>query len=154
MNDLERAEKEVISKPAKFMVFIQVVMTVCLVVAILVTLSPYISVVVFAVKFIVMAIITIATGFLILLSENFRKLWGKVIDHKDVTANFVNLGYIFYGIALGLAIITLLYFIFNKKLTNKKGHYIFSAIVIVLVIAGMIANHFVIKSIPPVSELV
>jgi hypothetical protein len=123
------------TKGEKLMFFFQVLMGISFLLGLFVTISPYIKILFFIAGFLVLGFITLASGFLLLIWDDFRLLWKKLLNSdQNVAETFFNSGYYLYALSIGFSVIIILYFLLSKKVTNKKHKIIFPNIAGVLVI--------------------
>lgn len=146
MNDLERAEqleKAPLTKVGKLMVFVQVFATISLVIGFFTTIAPLIQMIIIVIGFIVILIVTLISIGLIWISEGFRAFVVKLIDGVDLIPSIMKIGIYSYSIAIFLGLVSFLYFVINPKIRIRKGHYLYSIIIIVAAIALLLIHVFV-----------
>lgn len=152
MNKNQKKKKELVfieekrlTAAGKFMTFLQVIATLLLLVGLFTTLYyPLHDIRVFIKGAILLMSALISLGFLF-YSEGYRSLWKDFETHETFDPIILTSGYYFYGIALILALLTLLYFKTSKKNQGKKGHIIYSIFMIVLIIILIVAHNMVEK---------
>lgn len=146
MNDLERAEQPSISKFVAFMVFLQVISGAFLLMGIFNSLLPVWSN--FLILMIVLFVIftSLLSIFTVWLSAGYRAFVGGAFSHTQDILKYLYIGYYFYYVAAALSFITLIFFIFNKKLYNKNTHRVASFVMLVITILMYLVHKFVVKA--------
>jgi len=148
MNEHNNIPQE--SKGEKFMSFLQVLTGISFMIGTFITLSPYLKVLYNVVKFIILVIITVGTGFLILIWDKFRAYWKSFLNNlDDVSESFFNNGIYFFLASIGLAAVVVIFFLISKKVYKKGQKIIFPIVIAVLSIIGIIVHGVISKSFYP-----
>lgn len=131
-------DKPIKTSTTKLMLFFNFIAILLLVVGFFSIAIP----VAYGIYILLLILITIVTFFLLLLNERFRSLYA-LQPNMELVFLLGNIGFIGAGI---LSLSTLMYFIFYKKNELRKGHIIYSSIILTLAVIGYIVLIVLTKS--------